>query len=113
MVAEKARFPVITVIQLDRIYSGTFDPSNLCKLRRLGGLAEDKTQTISIENGTLRSEPIKEKNKDFRHNSEIWREGFLNYAAVVLFFHGATVPALAPALIGFYLRVEKLGRLFK
>jgi hypothetical protein len=71
VVAEKARFPGIAVIQLDRIYSGTFDPSNFCKLRRLGGLAEDKTQTISIEDGTLRSKPIKKKNKDFGHNSEI------------------------------------------
>ena len=70
--AAKSRFPGINLVQLDRIYTGSFDPSNLSKLRRLGGPVDDThTNTISIEDGKLRSEPAKGKSKNFGNNSDI------------------------------------------
>jgi hypothetical protein len=113
--AAKSRFPGINLVQLDCIYTGSFDPSNLSKLRRLGGPVEDThANTISIEDKKLRSEPAKGKSKDFGYNSNVWREGFINYiTAVLFFFHGSTTPALPLAMMGFYQRIESLGRVYK
>jgi hypothetical protein len=113
--AAKFRFPGINLVQLDRIYKGSFDPSNLSKIRRLGGPIDDsQANTISIEDGQIRSEPAKGKSKDFGNNSDIWREGFLNYfAAILFFFNGSITPALGPAILGFYQRIEALGKIYK
>jgi len=115
VLAAKPRFPGINLVQLERIYTGAFEPSNLSKLRRVGGVVEDThSQTISFEGGTLRSEPTKGKNRDFGNNSDIWEEGFISYASAVWFFsHDSSLPSLGPAILGFYLRIKKLGRIYK
>ena len=70
--AAKSRFPGINLVQLDRIYIDSFDPSNLSKLRRLGGPIDDiYINIIFIEDGKLRSKPAKIKNKKFGNNLNI------------------------------------------
>jgi hypothetical protein len=106
--------PGLSVNLFEKIYDGSFEPSNLCKFRINNGYTDDtQSQIVTMENGTFRLDAAKGKNKDFGNTIDIWQEGFINFITALMYFHGSKQVGLLPALNEFHLRVLDLARHYK
>lgn len=96
------RFSGLPQEETVRIFRNKFKPINLYRLRHMRDICYDTyhdQDRIEIEDGVLKLKETTGKYKDFGksvHN--VWSNGFLNYAMIMLSLFGPTAPDLHAAL---------------
>lgn len=109
------QFAGLPQAELVKIYFNTFKPINLLKLRYLRGLGDHQDEDddkVSFQGNVLRIKKVTCTYKDYGKTPDIWSESFLNYAQILLAFHGQAVPKLAYALSEYHRDIMDLARTY-
>ena len=107
------RYPGLPKAKIARIHENRFKPENLYKFRHLKS-CEDKNrnENITFEHGQMKIMKVTGNFRDFGNTIEIWSDGFLNYAMVMVDFFGVAFPSLFRSLFMFYCKVRHLSIIY-
>ena len=107
------RYPGLPKAEIARIHENRFKPENLYKFRHLKGREDkDRDENITFEHGQMKIKKVMGTLRDFGNTIEIWSDGFLNYAMVMVDFFGVAFPSLFRSLLMFHSKVCHLSRIY-
>ena len=107
------RYPGLPKAEIARIHENRFKPENLYKFRHLKGREDkDRDENITFEHGQMKIKKVMGTLRDFGNTIEIWSDGFLNYAMVMVDFFGVAFPSLFRSLLMFHSKVRHLSRIY-
>lgn len=89
------RYPGLPKAEIARIHKNRSKPENLYKFCHMKG-REDKNrdENITFKNGQMKIKKVTGTLCNFGNTIDIWSDGFLNYAMVMVNFFGVGFPSL-------------------
>ncbi|MCJ1349918.1 hypothetical protein MMC31_008161 [Peltigera leucophlebia] len=107
------RYPGLPKAEIARSHENRFKPENLYKFRHLKGLEDkDRDENITFEHGQMKIKKVTGTLRDFGNSIEIWSDGFLIYAMVMVDFFGVAFPSLFRSLLMFHSKVRQLSGIY-